>query len=389
MRIAIDGRKLSENKTGIGNYLESMLEEILKLDSSNDYYIFSDKPINSKFSSKKVHYIEIEKYRSVFKKEQLYQPFWLNVLLPSYLKRYKIDIFWGPNFLRPLSFPAERSIITIHDLAFIDAKQYHSGLHSLYLRTFLKLNISGSTNILTVSKYSKETILKHYPEVSSEQIDITYCSYNHKLFSGSYDEAYREKVREKHNLPEEYLLFVGTTTARKNLVNVIQAIKYAVDHKKKVCDLVVVGAKGNGLKELKQLIRKLDIESHVHFLGYVEDEDLPYIYNMASIFVFPSFFEGFGIPILEAMACSTPVITANVTSLPEVSGDAAYLIDPHSPENIAKAIGDILSDEKLRNAMISKGYNRLQQFQWRESAEIFIDKINTLQHNHLLGGKKA
>jgi glycosyltransferase involved in cell wall biosynthesis len=383
MRIAIDARKLSENKTGIGNYLENMMEEILKQDLENEYYLFSDKPIKSKFEQKNVNYIEINKFRNLFRKEQIYQPFWLNVLLPSYLKKFKIDIFWGPNFVRPLSFSGERSIITVHDLAFIEAKQYHSSLHSLYLRIFLRLSLFGNPKILTVSKYSKETILKHYSNVSDDQVDITYCSYNRNLFTGQYDKDYKEKVRKKHNLPQEYLLFVGTTTARKNLKNVIHAIKYSVDNQKKVCDLVVVGAKGNGLQELKHLVRKFNIEDRVHFLGYVEDRDLPYIYEMANIFVFPSFFEGFGIPILEAMACGTPVITSNLTSLPEVSGDAAYLIDPYSPENIAEAIEEILTNDKVRNEMIVKGYARIKEFCWEKSARVFLKQLEKIQKNFL------
>ncbi len=383
MKVGIDGRKLSENKTGIGNYLESMLVEILKIDKNNDYYIFSDKPISSIFNADNVYFVEINKYRKIFKYEQLYQPIWMNFLLKPYLQEYKIDVFWGPNFIRPLLFPSQQSIITIHDLAFIDAKEYHSKIHSLYLRIFLRLSVMGQTKILTVSNYSKDTISKHYSNIKGD-VGITYCSYNINLFNGNYTDTDREMIKVKHNLPEKYVLFVGTTTARKNLLNVIKSIKYSIDNNKVYCDLVVVGAKGNGLTTLTQFIKKLGIESHVHFLGYIEDEDLPYLYNMAEIFVFPSYFEGFGIPILEAMASGTPVITSDVTSLPEVSGNAAHLVNPSKPEDISFGIETILNNVDVRSQMVSDGYQRIKLFKWKNSAEVFVNTLKEIQNDVLI-----
>lgn len=379
MRIAVDGRKLSENKTGIGNYVDSMLESILKIDKDNEYFVFSDKPILTKIESNNVRYIVINKFNFNFLNNQIYQPFWLNVLLPPILKKYKIDIFWGPNFVKPISFPAEKSIITIHDLAFIDAKEFHSGLHSYYLKVFLRLTVSNKINILTVSEYSKNSILKHFPKVEDKNITVTYCSYNKKLFNRKLDGYKLEKIRDKYKLPDNYLLFVGTTTARKNLINVIKAMKNSIEQQLNICDLVVVGAKGNGLDNLKNLINRLNISSYVHFLGYVEDGDLPYIYNSADVFIFPSHFEGFGIPILEAMASDTPVITSNVTSLPEVGGDAVILINPHSPEEISLAINEVLDNETVIKDMVTKGSDRIKYFNWNESANEFLKVINQIK----------
>ncbi|WP_406944927.1 glycosyltransferase family 4 protein [Halobacillus sp. SY10] len=381
MIIGVDGRKLTSNKTGIGIYLENMLKYIIKNDDNNFYYVFSDNEININFNNdkKNIVFIKVNDLNKIFPNNQIYQPIWLNLILPKYLKKYKVDVFWGPNFLKPITFPAKKSIVTVHDLAFINAKEYHSKFHAMYLKFFLNLIFNKDINIFTVSNYSKQSIMGNFKYIESDQIAITYCSYDRNLFTGNYDSEIRNNIHTKYNLPEKYLLFVGTTTARKNLVNLLYSYEESIKKKRAICKLVVVGAKGNGLENVKEIVKHFNLEEYVIFLGYVETEDLPYIYNMAEVFVFPSFYEGFGIPLLEAMASGTPVISANVTSLPEVAGDAAVYINPSSPENISKGIDSLLSDELKQNELKNNGINRVELFHWELSANVFINKLKDIQ----------
>ncbi|MCP1092512.1 glycosyltransferase family 4 protein [Bacillaceae bacterium OS4b] len=381
MKIGIDGRKLTKNKTGIGNYLENMLQYILKYDSVNEYYIFTDREIKDyKFNN--INIITVNKFNTFIKSDQIYQPIWLNIVIPFYFRKYGIDIFWGPNFVKPLTFPSQKSILTIHDLAFKDVKEYHSGIHSIYLNLLLKIIIDKKINLLTVSNFSKSSILKHFPILTQDQIEVTYCSYNSNLFPGNLNKDYEDIVKKKYNLYKDYILFVGTTTARKNLENVIKAIYLSKIKNGNSINLVVVGAKGNGLSAIKKLVKEYSIEEHIHFLGYVEEDHLPYIYKMAKIFIFPSFYEGFGIPILEAMVSGTPVITSNVTSLPEVGGNAVYYIDPYSPEDISNAICEVLINSKLRSELVEFGFKRVQRFKWDDSAKVFISNINKIKNKY-------
>ncbi|XIG84897.1 hypothetical protein C1N86_11655 [Priestia aryabhattai] len=377
MRIGIDGRKLSENKTGIGNYLENILEEILNLDQENEYVIFTDKPVNKEFENRNVNYVVINNFKSIIPITQIYRPIWLNILLMKHLKN--IDIFWGPDFLSPLGFSGKKTLITIHDLAFIDVNEHHSKFHAMYFKTFLKFNLRKAPNVLTVSQYSKKRILEHYPEVSAEKVNITYCSYNSKQFNIEFDTQHAEKIRKIHQLPRNYMLFVGTTTARKNLVNVVKSIAYLSEKNVDVLDLVVVGARGNGLKELIKLVKELKIDSKIHFLGYVDDCDIPYIYKLADLFLFPSLYEGFGIPLLESMSTSTPIITSSTTSLPEVAGDAAIIVDPYSYTEIGNAIELVLDSSTLKEELRAKMSTQINKFSWQESAKQFLKTLNSLK----------
>ncbi|AKU26572.1 hypothetical protein IB49_09100 [Geobacillus sp. LC300] len=371
MKIAIDGRKLIGNRTGIGNYLFGILEELFLVDQKNKYFIFVDQKPEMKFSNQNVEYIEIATLKNTIKNEKLYSFLWLNLFIVPRLLREKIDIFWGPNFVKPLVFPNKKTIVTIHDLAFIRNKEDHSTIHALYLKYYLKLFVNKNLNVLTVSDYSKNDIISEF-NIPEDRINVTYCALSSNVNVNSIK-------KPSLKLPEEYCLFVGTLEKRKNLKLILNALSYSIKNNLNVIPLVVVGAKGNGLEQIQKLIKKLKIEEYVYFTGYVTEEELAYIYKHAKLFIFPSLYEGFGIPLLEAMKYGVPIIASKTTSLPEVAQDAAVFIDPFSIQELSHVINELLLNDNLRNELVEKGKKRLSFFSWKKSAKVFLDVINKME----------
>ncbi|WP_078409099.1 glycosyltransferase family 4 protein [Priestia abyssalis] len=370
MKIAIDCRKLVGNKTGIGNYLESLLSKLLEIDSINKYYLLFDSLPQFKYESDQVEIICINKFREIFPSEQLYNVFWLNFLVPSRLKKLSIDIFWGPNFVKPIFFPNKNSIVTIHDLAFIKNKEDHSRFHSLYLNIYLQLTLKKNLKVLTVSEYTRSDVIKEF-NLSEENVRVSYCAIETRNILPSNNLSL--------HLPKNYSLFVGTTEKRKNINVILESLAYSLQYGLETLPLVVVGAKGNGLEETKKKIKELGIEKHVYFTGYVTNEELAYIYSNAKIFIFPSLYEGFGIPLLEAMMYEVPIITSSVTSLPEVADDAALYIDPQSPQDLSRAVNRLLKNDSLQKELIQKGKQRLSYFSWEKSALVLLDLLREME----------
>ena len=367
MNIGVDGRKLEKNKTGIGNYLDNIFRNLINIDNHNQYFLFVNNREGVIYDAENVHIIEVANPRFI-KNEKLASLVWLNISLIKEIKRKKIDIFWGPNFLKPIFFPKKKSIITIHDLAFIENKDQHSKIHSLYLKILLKLNINKQIKILTVSEYSKSDILKIY-DVPKENVYITYCAID--------NESNGNKSAVK--LPDEYMLFVGTLEKRKNLNVIFESLHYTKTNGGKILPLVVVGAKGNGLFEVKQRIKDLSIENDIVFTGYVTDEELNYIYSNAKLFIFPSFYEGFGIPLLEAMKFKVPIISSNRTSLPEVAANAAEYFSPDSPSELSEKINLLMENTARKNELVNSGIERINDFSWKKSAEVLCEAIKEVE----------
>jgi glycosyltransferase involved in cell wall biosynthesis len=240
--------------------------------------------------------------------------------------------------------------------------------------------IRRSDIVLTDSEFSKKEIIK-YTGCLDNKIFIVYNAVNLNVFRKIEDIKLLKKVKNIYKLPEKFILFVGNVKPHKNLKGLLLAYKKlnSFDFK-----LVIVGKKEGfitGDNELSKLINTSDLlKKNVIFTGYVKDDDLPFIYNLASIFVFPSLYEGFGIPPLEAMACGCPCVVSNAASLPEVCGDSAYYVNPYDVEDIARGIETVLNDEKLRNDLIKKGFENIKRFSWEESAKKIIQIMREIKN---------
>lgn len=299
---------------------------------------------------------------------------WENSELPRRAKAERIDILHVPAFSPPLLKPC-RTVATVHDLiGMIFSNQL--GLPSrFYWGKWLPLSVKSAQAIIADSENTKRDLIK-YLHLLPEKVKVIYPS-GHEGFTLHQDATSFNALRERLGIKEKYFLAVGTLEPRKNLFRIVDAFSKFLDSKKRgdSYQLVVVGLTdfAHG-KFVKLLSEKWSHEANPILLtGYIKREELNMLYSGAVGFIFPSLYEGFGIPILEAMASGTPVLTSHTSSLPEVAGDAAYLVDPSDTEAIAKGMSDLADDEGLRKALVRKGFNRIQSFSWRDAARKTVE----------------
>ena len=242
---------------------------------------------------------------------------------------------------------------------------------------WLPRSIAKCDHIITISENSKREIIEEF-NVPEEKITIAQPAVDHGRFKPANEEELAQ-VRKKYELPEQYLLYVGTIEPRKNLLGLLEAYEKLPAKLRGEYPLVMTGGRGWLEGEIVDRISRLKGRGEALTTGYVYDEDLPAIYSGARLFVFPSFYEGWGMPPLEAMACGTPVITSNTSSLPEVVGDTALMIDPNRPEELTNAMKQVLSDEELRQEMIRQGFKQAKRFSWEKSARKLLTVIRSFE----------
>jgi glycosyltransferase involved in cell wall biosynthesis len=280
-------------------------------------------------------------------------------------RQHHLDIVHDPTGIFPLALTSSRKVVSIHDVFSYVSPETSTAADRLIYRLWLPLAVRRTDAVITVSLQSKKDILRYLP-VRADMMTVI-----PEAAGSNFQPMPRvnvETILKKNGIDFPYILYVGSVEPRKNLLRLLKAyarVRESLSGRK----LVVVGARNIWLSTpLTEEIRRLNIEPWVHFTGYVEDEDLPAFYNGADVFVFPSLYEGFGLPVLEAMGCGTPVITSNVSSLPEVAGDAAVLVDPYNIEGIASAMQQVLEDPHLSNELREKGLARAKQFSWERTA---------------------
>lgn len=297
--------------------------------------------------------------------------------LPLKLNKYKNEaIFHSPSFVSS-PFIKCPTIMTIHDLNHLKFPEYYTKFHKHYYNYIVKSSALKAKKILTVSEFSKKEIV-NWLNCESEKVVVTYNGVDEN-FKVIKDNGKLVNIREKYELPQKFVLYIGNLKPHKNISNLIKAIKNINQE-----IILVINGKVNEI--LDKIIEENHLEREIKFIGYVDDDDLPALYNLAELFVYPSLYEGFGLPPLEAMACGCPVITSNTSSLPEVVGDAGILVNPYDVDEIAKAIDLILSNENLRNELKEKGLEQAKNFSWRKTAEGTL-KVYEDVYKEIFGGK--
>ena len=286
---------------------------------------------------------------------------WEQVLQPRALRRAKVDLLHHPAFVGPLA-SACPFVVTVHDLSYLFFPQGFRALNRSYLQIFTRLSVRRARRVIAVSESTKRDLVQQYG-ISPGKVDVVH---------NGVDTAYRPlpvrevaAFRREEGLPERFILFVGTLEPRKNVVRLIEA--YARLPKDRPA-LMLVGGKGWLYDEIFARVEALGLSGEVRFAGYVPAEVLPWWYNAADLFVYPSLYEGFGLPPLEAMACGTAVISSTASSLPEVVGQAGLLIDPTNTETLAKAMEQVLADREMQQEMESAGLAQAQKFSWEQTA---------------------
>jgi glycosyltransferase involved in cell wall biosynthesis len=356
VRIGIDARKLHD--FGIGTYIRNLLKQLARLDRDTEFVVLCRSDDASALASLG------ENFRPVAERAGNYS-LAEQVKIPIALRRERVDLFHAPHYVLPPLVPCQ-SVVTIHDCIHLMFPQYlPSRLAYRYARASILTASRRATRVLTVSESSKRDILR-FVDLPAEKIDVIYNAHDER-FTVEPREEDVIRVRERYQLHDEFVLYAGNVKPHKNLERLIDAFhmvrRRGLDHLK----LVLIGDEISKYAALRRAVHQHQLHKYVRFLGYMPEETLAVMYRLAGVFVFPSLYEGFGLPPLEAMASGTPVVTSNVSSLPEVAGDAAVLVDPYDPAAIADGICRVLVDVQLRRDLRSKGLARAGQFSWEES----------------------
>lgn len=350
MRIGLDARMLSYS--GIGTYLRSLVSGLLDLPGEEDYLLFGkDAEVQG--------ILRGGRYRGITWKAGPYDPL---SLLINPIKKSNVDVFHCPHYNMPFGIK-QPSVITIHDLIHLVCPDLLTDRRAhWYASWMLPSAARRAAHILTVSEYSKQEILRHL-KVPETKVTVIYHGVEEAFHPLSKVEV--ESYRVAHRLPERFLLYVGLLKPHKNVVRLLQA--FSALHLDGV-SLLLVGKRDSRYRELDMILEKEALHQNVIFLSSIPFEELPLLYNAAESLILPSLYEGFGLPALEAMACGTPVVCSQATSLPEVVGDAAVLADPLSVRSIAEGMQKSLGDSALRSELRRKGLERAKQFRWQDSA---------------------
>lgn len=370
MKISLELQPCLKNRSGIGIYTYEISKKLQKFNDINlcgDIFNF----INRNNIDKDIEGLDFNKKVFNLFPYGVYRRIWHYIPIKyNWLFNDKSDIYHFFNFIVPPRIKG-KVITTIHDMTY---ELYPETMHKNNLKRIkddIEYSVNRADKIITVSESSKKDIMK-FLNVDESKIEVVYNGVEYDRFNKSYSEEEKSKVREKYDLPENYILYMGTLEPRKNIESIIEAFALFKEENSFINEnikLVIAGKKGWLFESIFNLVDKLNLKDEVIFTDYVDEADKPLIYNMAGLFLFPSLYEGFGIPVLEAMASSVPVITSNVSSLPEVAGDAAILAAPKDIEAIAKYMNEILRNKELKNDLVKKGHAQAKKFTWEASAE--------------------
>ncbi|MVM39564.1 glycosyltransferase [Spirosoma sp. HMF3257] len=366
--ICIDARMI--NNSGIGVYIRYFINSLLA-DARMRVTILGRKvELDAYFDLHTFNHIEAD-FPIYSITEQLKLP----RLIPV------CDVFWSPHYNVPiLPFRARKFLVTIPDVFHLAFYNTLSLPQKIYAKVVMNAAVRKADRILTISNYSKNEIIQ-FTSVHPDKIDVIYLGLDRDLFHSINAIEEYERVRTKYNTPQKYILFVGNVKPNKNLKTLVSAFRLLLD-KLPEYQLLIVGKKEgfiNSDDELfSQVIEDPELNNRVAFTGYVDLADLPILYSMASLFAFPSLYEGFGFPPLEAMACGCPVVASDRASIPEICGEAALYIDPAYPQQLADAIYQVISNEPLKESLVKKGYEQVEHYDWTVAGRSFIRQINSL-----------
>ncbi|MBM4428877.1 MAG: glycosyltransferase family 4 protein, partial [Chloroflexi bacterium] len=356
MRVGIDARLVYYRQAGISQYTLRLLEQFAALNQADEFIVLQSRKDRSQLVN-----------QSNFRKRSLWTPPHHRLeqfLLPLELAAIDLDVLHSPDFIPPFQ-RACRSVITIHDLNFLLYPHFLTPESASYYGQ-IDQAVRRCDHIIAVSESTRRDIIRLTGAPESKITVVHEAA--HPIYRPITDQEWLRQARTTLNVPEEFVLFVSTIEPRKNVPTLLMAYKQLVDNYRPAAHLVLAGEKGWLFDEVFTLVDKLHLRERVHFLGRVSPEQLLSLYNLARLLVHPAFYEGFGLPPLEAMACGTPVVVSNTSSLPEVVGDAALLVDPTDVDGLAVAVWRLLSDEALAAEMSEKGLKRSRRFSWEKAA---------------------
>lgn len=373
MTIGIDIRPLMTTpRTGVGEYTFELLDAIFKIDRSNQYILFYNSWDDVSANIPKWDYENV-RFAGKHYSNKLYNGAMLMFGRPRLDRVCKCDIFFSPNLNFTALSPKVKSVLTVHDLSFKFFPEFSTAKQYWWHRAVSpEKQCRRATLIFTPSENTKRDIVDYY-DIAPEKIKVIYPGV--KAINNEQLTMSKEAIKKKYNLPEKYILFLGTIEPRKNIVGLIEAFEILNSKFQIPNSLVIAGAPGWKNSDVYNKAKTSIKSNRIKFINFVPPEDKPALYRSAELFVYPSLYEGFGFPVLEAMAEGTPVITSNRSSLPEIAGPAAYLIDPARPEQMALAMNELLTQPKLRQWHIQKGLEQVKKYSWEKSAREWLGAL--------------
>jgi len=369
MRIAVNTRLLLKGKLeGIGWYTNETLKRIVLQHPEHEFIFFFDRPYDPSF-------IFASNVTPVVFEPQARHPvlfyIWFELRIPYLLRKYKADLFLSTDGLLSLKTKVPTCLV-MHDLAFEHYPQHLKRSHRMYLRKFSPLFAKKATRIVTVSEFSKQDIAERY-RISLDNIDVSYNG-AHVQYKPLEWEA-REQVKSQYADGCEFFVYAGALHPRKNILNLLKAFVAFKKRQRSNMKLVIVGRMAWKYEEIEHMRQSMPFKNDVKWVGYLDVEELASVIGSAYALVYPSLFEGFGIPILEALQCNVPAITSNTSSMPEVGGDAALLVDPTDYQDIADKMQLMYKDEALRSRLIAAAPAQVGKFTWDKAADRLWDSM--------------
>lgn len=369
MKIGIDIRNIGKKRTGDEVVFFNLVKNLAQLDKENNYYLFTDicdeKILEEIRANLRIKNTPNFKIISLETKNKFSWNFWT---LPKYLQKNPTDIYLT-QYITPFFVPKEIRIMTIiHDVSFCAFPELIKKADLFFLKTLIPLSLKRADKIVAVSQFTLDEIRKYY-KIAPEKLDWIHNAVSDEFPKEAVTEEKMETVRKKYDLPKKFILYLGTLQPRKNIPILIEAFN-KTDNKFSGMKLVLAGGKGHNYDlKIDEKIAVYNIKDKIIFPGYIADEDKHCFLKMAEIFVFPSLYEGFGIPILEAFASGTPVIASNIPPHREIAGNSAEFFDPQDSGDLADKIAGIISDEQLRKKLVEDGFSRLENFSWKKTAK--------------------
>ncbi len=362
MLIGIDAsRALSDAPTGTETYSRELVRALLALDDKNQYRLYTRQSAPRDYFGAASN-LEI---RAI--------PFprlWTHARLSFEMLTRSPDALWVPAHVLPLVHP-RRSIVTVHDLGQLRFPEAYPARQRLYHNWAARWNARAASHLLADSEATRDDLAQFY-RVAPEKITVVYPAYDAQRFQPMRDAVRIEEIKSRFRIDGDYILAIGTLQPRKNYARLIEAFgKLQITNYK----LLIVGKRGWLYDSILARAKELNLQSRVSFLDYVSASDLPALIGGARVLAFPSLYEGFGLPVLEAQACGTPVVCSMTSSMPEVAGDGALLVDPFDVDAIAGAIQRALSDDALRGKLIAHGFENIKRFSWEQSACVLLKAL--------------
>jgi len=377
MKIGIEGQRLfRKKKYGMDMVALELIRNLQLIDTENEYFIFvkpdEDNAVLSETPNFKIIQLEGGSY-----------PIWEQIVLPRAAKKYGCDILHCTSNTAPI-FSAIPLIITLHDIIYMESSYYkilkgsaslYQKFGNIYRKLIVPWVVNTSNTIVAISHFEKKRIAAFFFLKKNQRLATIYngVSTPFKLIS---DESELRRVKEKYDLPNHFFFFLGNTDPRKNTIGTLKAFSEFLKQSKSDFKLVMLDYDRKVLEKLLVEIGEEKLLNSIVLTGYLISTDVPVIYSLSTIFLYPSLREGFGIPILEAMGCGVPVITSNTSSMPEIAGGAAHIVDPYKPEEITEGIVKILEDKEYNTTLIKKGLERKNSFSWKNMAFEYLKLYN-------------